>query len=93
MSVIYEGTKLTGRVTRLEEKAVDEQMQKYCVTGLQRRVSAGVCVPAVLSHQSGINVVENVGPNFSDVYQITSASYHKVNSNKQTDPGPRTEAR
>jgi hypothetical protein len=50
MSVICEGTKLTGRVARLEEKAVDEEMQKYCVTGLQRRVSAGVRVPAVLSH-------------------------------------------
>jgi hypothetical protein len=57
----------TGRVARLQEEGVDEEMHEHGVTGGQGWVMARSSIPAVLSNQRCVNIVEHVGPYFTNI--------------------------
>jgi hypothetical protein len=58
---------LTGRVARLEEQRVDEQVEKDGVAGRDGGVGTSLGVPPVLANKWCIHIVKHVGPHLTDV--------------------------
>jgi hypothetical protein len=58
---------LTGRVTGLEEERVEEEVEEDGVAGRAGRCGAGSSVEAVRGHECGVDVVEHVRPDLTDV--------------------------
>jgi len=56
----------TGGVTGLKSKGVEEEVKPNVVSGSARGVSESSIRPAVLSDESGVDVMEEVSPDGSD---------------------------
>lgn len=63
----YKGKAHTGRVAWLEGKRIDEEMEEHDVSLSAARVGARGGRPAMGGNKASIDVVEHIGPNFSDV--------------------------
>ena len=62
------GNEHTGRVTRLELEGVDEEVQVDDVAFGTIGVGLGGGRESVLANERSVDVVEDVSPDFTDVY-------------------------
>lgn len=60
-------------VARLEGKTIDEEMKEHDVAFSSGGIGAGSSGPAMGCHKASIDVMEDVCPDFSDVYGERSA--------------------
>ena len=85
-----DGLFLTSRVARLDGQTINEQVQEYDVALSSSRV--GMCLggPTELSNKFRVNVVQHVGPDFTDVCGRTEVKTVQRKKGRNTHCEPRS---